>query len=290
MTLALQCSVNRESTNYYSLIMSREPNQTSLPSTLYTEDYFLTACEGYAEFVESHGEHLSRRLKAAFAVASVEPGMRVLDVGCGRGEILRHCAQLGARAYGIDYADVAVRLSREVARVEARSGAQPPIGVYRADAKALPYPDAAFERVLLFDVVEHLFPWELNTALQEVRRVLKPAGMVAIHTAPNRWYDAYAYPAVRLVRTLQGRGAQYPANPRALNVAANVDVHVNEQDVLSLRRYLRRAGFRNIKVWLDSPPQNRQEHGVFRTLRKIAFDAPPFRWFFEREVFAVGAN
>src|SRR3972149_7918962 len=98
--------------------MSREETRTPLPSTLYTEDYFLTACEGYEEFVESHGELLSRRLSAAFAVASVEPGMRVLDVGCGRGEILRHCARLGAHAYGVDYADVAVRMSRDVARAE----------------------------------------------------------------------------------------------------------------------------------------------------------------------------
>src|SRR3990172_1763304 len=97
------------------------PASPSLPSTLYTEDYFLTACEGYEEFVESHGEHLSRRLTAAFDVASVEPGMRVLDVGCGRGEILRHCAQLGARAHGIDYADVAARISRDVACAEVES-------------------------------------------------------------------------------------------------------------------------------------------------------------------------
>src|SRR4030067_465581 len=149
------------------------PASPSLPSTLYTEDYFLTACEGYEEFVESHGEHLSRRLMAAFGGAAGEPGMRVL----------------------------------------------------------------------LFAVGEHLFPWELDAALQEVRRVLRPGGMLAIHTAPNRWYDRYAYPLVRWVRTVQGRGAHYPANPRALNVAANVDVHVNEQDVLSLRRPLKRAGF-----------------------------------------------
>lgn len=270
--------------------MPDEHTRTSLPSTLYTEDYFLTACEGYTEFVESHGEHLSRRLAAAFAVASVEPGMRVLDVGCGRGEILRHCAQLGARAYGIDYAEVAVRMSRDMARGESSSSDRPAIGVYRADAKLLPYPDAIFDRALIFDVVEHLFPWELDAALKEVRRVLKPGGMVTVHTAPNRWYDRYAYPIVRLVRTLQGRGAQYPANPRALNVAANVDVHVNEQDLLSLRRYLRRAGFTRIQVWLDSPPQHRQENLAFRLLRKIAFGAPPFRWFFEREVFAVGAR
>jgi cyclopropane fatty-acyl-phospholipid synthase-like methyltransferase len=257
---------------------------------LYTEDYFLTACEGYAEFAESHGEHLSRRLTAAFEVAAVEPGMRVLDVGCGRGEILRRCAQLGARAYGIDYADVAVRMSHDVARAEAASGDRPPIGVQRADAKRLPYPAAVFDRVLIFDVVEHLFPWELDVTLKEAQRVLRPGGMLAIHTAPNRWYDRYAYPAVRLVRTLQGRGAQYPANPRALNVAANVDVHVNEQDVLSLRRYLKRAGFVRVKVWLDSPPQQRRESALFRLLRTIAFGAPPLRWFFEREVFAVGVK
>jgi cyclopropane fatty-acyl-phospholipid synthase-like methyltransferase len=229
-------------------------------------------------------------LKAAFAVASIEPGMRVLDVGCGRGEILRHCARLGAHAYGIDYAEVAVRLSRDVACAEVQSAEQPAIGVYRADAKFLPYPADVFDRVLIFDVVEHLYPWELDAALNDVRRVLKPGGMVAIHTAPNRWYDRYAYPIVRLVRTLQGKGAQYPANPRALNVAANVDVHVNEQDLLSLHRYLKRARFERIKVWLDSPPQNRQESAVFRALRRIAFDAPPFRWFFEREVFAAGVK
>jgi len=287
--------------------VSRQPAETPLSSALYTEDYFLTACEGHEEYVESHGEHLSRRLSAAFAVASVEPGMRVLDVGCGRGEILRHCARLGAHAYGIDYADVAVRMSREVARTEhalrssqpqgagsaaagVESTGQPAIGVYRADAKFLPYPDAAFDRVLIFDVVEHLYPWELDAALKEVRRVLRPTGKVAIHTAPNRWYDRYAYPVVRLVRTIQGKGAQYPANPRALNVAANVEVHVNEQDMRSLRRSLERAGFSQVKVWLDSPPQHRQESRLFRLLRGVAFGAPPFRWFFEREVFAVGAK
>lgn len=267
--------------------MSRDPTRSSLPSTLYTEDYFLTACEGYEEFAESHGERLSRRLEAAFVVASVEAGMQVLDVGCGRGEILRHCARIGARAYGIDYAEVAVQMSREALRAESDDD-QAKIGLYRADAKFLPYPDAVFDRVLIFDVVEHLYPWELDAALRDIQRVLKPAGKIVVHTAPNRWYDRYAYPFVRLFRRLQGKGGQYPADPRAFNVAANVDVHVNEQDLLSMRRYLKRAGFGKIKVWLDSPPQNRKERLLLRILRAIAFDLPPFRWFFEREVFAVG--
>lgn len=263
--------------------MNSEPQKPSLPSTLYTEEYFLNACEGYEEFVESQGERLSRRLAEAFAYAEVKPGMKVLDVGCGRGEILRHVTKLGARAYGIDYAEVAVKLSREATRDEAA-----PIGVYRTDAKRLPYPDNTFDRVLMFDVVEHLFPWELNAALSDIQRVLKPGGMLVVHTAPNRWYDQYAYPFVRFIRRLQGQ--KYPANPRALNVEANVDVHVNEQDIRSLKRYLRRAGFYHVRVWLNSPPQHRRENVLFRAARHIAFEWIPFRWYFEREVFAVGVK
>ena len=59
----------------------KQDNRPSLPSDLYTEEYFLTACEGYEEWQRSEGEHLSRRLRSAFEVANVEPGMVVLDIG-----------------------------------------------------------------------------------------------------------------------------------------------------------------------------------------------------------------
>jgi ubiquinone/menaquinone biosynthesis C-methylase UbiE len=262
------------------------PDRPSLPPELYTEEYFLNACEGYEEFAESHGDRLSRRLGAAFAVAKVQAGMKVLDVGCGRGEILRHCARLGADAYGIDYAPVALELaSRIVAGERAAPGK---MGVAQSDAKRLPFPEAYFDRVLMFDVVEHLYPWELEQSLAEIRRVLKPGGAFIVHTAPNAWYDRYAYPVVRLVRGLMGQGARYPKNPRALNVSANVEVHVNEQSQLSLRNTLRQAGFRRVRSWLESPPQNRQENSLLATARYVLFRLPPFRYFFEREVFAVG--
>jgi len=262
--------------------------QAPVSSTLYTEEYFLTACEGYNEFIATEGDRLSRRLNQAFAVASITPGMRVLDVGCGRGEILRHCAQLGADAYGIDYAIVAVQLSQNVVQ---NTGTTPGrIGVGQADAKQLPFPTASFDRVLMFDVVEHLHPWELHQALLEIHRVLKPNGKFVVHTAPNVWYDRYAYPIVRQFRTLLGQGTQYPANPRAFLVDVNQDVHVNEQSLLSMRRTLDKAGFLG-KVWLASPPQPRHQEGVLLdTLRHTMFAVPPFRWFFEREVFAVAVK
>jgi ubiquinone/menaquinone biosynthesis C-methylase UbiE len=269
--------------------LSNEKPLPSLPSDLYTEDYFLTACEGYEEWIASEGEHLSRRLSAAFALATVEQGMAVLDVGCGRGEILRHCSQLGADAYGIDYAPVAVRMTRDVIQGEDGKPVQGVMAVGRADAKYLPFPDASFDRVLLFDVVEHLYPWELHQAFLEVGRVLKPDGRLIVHTAPNRWYDQYAYPVVRLFRTLMGQGADYPRNPRQFGVAVNEHVHVNEQSLFSMRNALAKAGFRS-QVWLDSPPQDRQESALLRLMRHIAFRWVPFRWFFEREVFAVASK
>jgi len=249
----------------------------------YDEAYFLGACEGYAEFIASEGAHLSRRLSQAFEVAAVTPGMRVLDVGCGRGEILRHCARLGARAYGVDYAPVALRMARGLLSADEDIWAV--VGICQANARMLPFPTASFDRVLMFDLVEHLHAWELDQALAEARRVLRPDGRLVIHTAPNVWYDRYAYPLVRLVRTLMGQGANYPKDPRAV-IPANLDVHVNEQSASSLRRVLRQAGFRP-RVWLDTPPQDRDEGPVLATARRLLFGWPPFRWFFEREVFAV---
>jgi ubiquinone/menaquinone biosynthesis C-methylase UbiE len=262
--------------------------QAPVSPTLYTEEYFLSACEGYDEFLASEGEHLSRRLKASFEVASIAKGMKVLDIGCGRGEIMRHCATLGAEAHGFDYAPVAVRMTQDLIHSlgDQDQVAGSLVTAVQADAKYIPYLSASFDRVLMFDVVEHLHPWELHAALLEVRRVLKPDGRLIIHTAPNIWYDRYAYPWVRRFRTLMGQGDKYPADPRQFLVEHNKDVHVNEQSLWSMRQALNAAGF-GARIWLDSPPQQRQESPMLAALRYMAFNLPPMRWFFERELFAV---
>ncbi len=275
-----------ELTDYFQRSRNLEKiSSGAVPSTLYTEQYFLHVCEGYQEFLSSEGVYLSQRLAEALTVAGIAAGMAVLDVGCGRGEILRHTARLGARAFGIDYASVAVRLSRRSTAEEAQAGH--PIGVYQASALYLPFEAHTFDRVLMFDIVEHLYPAELDRALREARRVLKKGGRIIVHTAPNAWYDRFAYPLVRLVRMAMGQGEHYPKNPREI-IPENIHVHVNEQSMFSLARNLRRCGFHNVKSWLSTPPQRRRENIVFRLARWVLFTVPPYSWFFEREVFAVG--
>ncbi len=62
------------------------------------------------------------------------------------------------------------------------------------------------------------------------------------------------------------------------------------EDDNDMRRFLVRAQFGNVKVWLDTPPQNRGEGAMLGALRHIAFNWVPFAWFFQREVFAVGTK
>jgi hypothetical protein len=82
--------------------------------------------------------------------------------------------------------------------------------------------------------------------------------------------------------------------PEGRPVRAQI-VNIDEQgrirlSLTALRENLERAGFAHVKVWLNSPPQQRGENVIFRGARRVLFKWIPFKWFFEREVFAVGVK
>ncbi len=206
-----------------SMTQTLKPETTrceSLSSSLYDEEYFLTACEGYDEYERSEGKELSRRLAAAFSAAGIQPGMQVLDVGSGRGEIVQHCAETGADAYGIDYSSVANQLAQRGVQPMPAGGAYRPqtisagrMGFAQADAKVLPFPTGHFDRILMFDIVEHLYPWELQQALLEVRRVLKDDWPAGHPHRPQPLVRPVCLPRRARLSDARWTGRQIPARP-----------------------------------------------------------------------------
>jgi SAM-dependent methyltransferase len=254
------------------------------PSRLYDEDYFLNACEGHERFDQGTGANgISSRLAAALTVADVKHGERILDIGCGRGEAVLHCARSGAVVHGVDYAADALRIARRSLAAQA-DGLSEQVRFLRGDARRLPFEDGWFDKLLMFDLVEHLYPWELRQALREAWRVLVSGGQLIVHTAPNRWYYRFGYPLYRSFERLRGR--QLPRDPRDRFPCHHL--HVNEQDVRGLRHALSSVGFKS-EAWLEnvSPPLPDEGSLILRLLLRAVLDMYPVRWVFRNDIFAI---
>lgn len=213
-----------------------------LPPEIYDREYFLSdTCEGADEFHFDRG--LSKIKARQVRHLEAGPGVRVLDAGCGRGEVLLACARAGSAVAGIDYSAAAVEISREtLADVD---GADIRVG----DVSRLPWPDASFDRVLSGDVIEHLDPADGEAMLREAHRVLRPGGRLVLHTAPNLLFLKLAWPLARWPLLAAGHGES--VHRLESWVAASKRYHVNEQSLHGLRRTLRRAGFHAPRVWID---------------------------------------
>jgi len=218
--------------------MAREasgPGQP-VPAAAYTEEYYRSGCGGGEAFESGSGLTVSPVVEQAFDSFGVGPGRACLDLGCGRGEVTFNLAKRGASAIGIDYADSALRLAQGM--LERHPDIKSRVLLVKSDAKALPFPDASIDCAFVLDLVEHLQPWELGQSLSELHRVMKPDGMVLVHTMPNLRYYRFAYPALRLIGRMQRH--ESPAEPRG---PYEFDLHVNEQTPGSLRTAMRVAGF-----------------------------------------------
>jgi SAM-dependent methyltransferase len=110
--------------------------------------------------------------------AGVAAGESLLDVGTGTGVVAITAARAGAHVSGLDLTPELLDEARENARV-----AQIDEIVWtEGDAERLPYPDASFDVVV--SQFGHMFAPRPETAVGEIRRVLKPGGRFACATWP----------------------------------------------------------------------------------------------------------
>jgi ubiquinone/menaquinone biosynthesis C-methylase UbiE len=105
--------------------------------------------------------------------AEIQPGQRVLEIGCGTGNLTILAKRLhpSTEVVGID---PDLRALAQARRKAARSAVH--VTFVPGYAEELPYPDGAFDRVVSALMFHHLHPDAKHRALLETRRVLKTSG------------------------------------------------------------------------------------------------------------------
>jgi SAM-dependent methyltransferase len=116
----------------------------------------------------ARGLRVERAHLAAIGWLQLERDDRVLDLGCGTGALLRTMAT-HPRAVGLDHSPMALAVAR---------AALPGQSLVRGNAAALPFADAAFDRIAALGVLGWLDRDQLAQCLHECARVLRPGGML----------------------------------------------------------------------------------------------------------------
>ena len=129
------------------------------------------------------GPGMAEEIRIARLLLGLGEGDVVLDVACGPGNFSREFA----RAVGPDGLVVGIDASRtmlERGAEELRRSGPANLALIRGDATALPFRDSSFDGACCFAAL-HLFAEPL-AALDEMRRVLRPGGRIALMTSVRR--------------------------------------------------------------------------------------------------------
>jgi ubiquinone/menaquinone biosynthesis C-methylase UbiE len=162
--------------------------------------------------------------------ARPQPGQRVLEIGCGTGNLTVRVARAhpDVEVIGIDPDPLALARARKkgtAARFE------------RAYAQELPYPDASFDRVLSSLMLHHLDEDTKAATLAEVARVLRPGGTLHLADFTGEVHGVHGF----LARRMRKEGHVADGIPELLSAAGlkSAEVMTDQHGVMGGVAYYR---------------------------------------------------
>jgi cyclopropane-fatty-acyl-phospholipid synthase len=220
------------SNRFYELLLG--------PSLVYSCAYFAGAGDSLESAQERKLELICRKLR-------LQPGERLLDIGCGWGSFVLHAAaRHGVRALGVTLSEPQAELARR--RIEAAGLSD------RAEVRVLDYREIGerpFDKIASVGMYEHVGRAQLDTYVDAVHRLLRPGGLflnhgiTRINTQPPRgptFINRYVFPD----------GELHPVN----DIIAALEAGGFEiRDVESLREHYALT----LRRWLENLAANRDE-------------------------------
>ena len=149
------------------------------------------------EWEELHKKMWARKPDAIFekfAKDYLKPGMRILDLGCGKGRHTVYCAQMGLEVHGVDSSDTALEILRKKADEDQLFEL---VKVTKADMGNLPYPDSYFDAVVTVNAVNHGYWKDVKKYFLEATRVLKSGGLLFVLCAPLEFLEDTSKPETK---------------------------------------------------------------------------------------------
>lgn len=254
-------------------------NTSQVSSNTYDREYFLKHRGGSTEFERSKGKELYVQHKFAIELANLTSADRVLDLGCGCGEIALNAAILAKSVLAIDYSQDAIDLALDAKKIF-NSKIQRKVTFIKADFGEIKLPSDYFDVTFFLDVIEHLTQTQIEAVLSSIYKALRPGGKLIVHTWPNRWHRQITYPFSYCIGKIFGQ--QRPKNPRTTHEEL---MHLSEQSPYELKCNLRKAGFRT-KVFLHFNKHN--SNSLYNQLYNFLHSMAPLSWVYCDHIWSIG--